>query len=322
MLTRLLAARPCKALVTLAAIALPATAVAQSTTIKFAAFGDIGNTSNSAAVAKLTRGQSVQRIMMLGDLCYGSQPLATQINANYSAEKAAGKLRPSLGNHEYSDACGGGNNASGYRAYFSLPNNERYYDFKYGPVHFFVLNSNSQEPNGVNATSKQAVWLKGKLAASTSPWQVVFFHHPPYSSGGEHGSTTYMQWPFEAWGADAVLSGHDHDYERILKDVNGDGAKIPYFVSGLGGKSRRSFGTTVAGSVKRYSSGYGALIVTATSTSMKFEFRNTSSSLIDSYSIAKSTTTMSPFEFKTPPKQKKRDTTTTSPFEFKRPPKE
>src|SRR5690242_3254269 len=123
------AARPCRALLTLAAISLPAAAMGHTTSIKFAAFGDIGNTSNSAAVARLTRNQNVQFILMLGDLCYGSVPIAKQIGANYSAEKAAKKLWPALGNHEFTDACGGGNSASGYRAYFTLPNNERYYDF-------------------------------------------------------------------------------------------------------------------------------------------------------------------------------------------------
>ena len=290
-----------KVLLTLAAVTLPAAAAAQTTSIKFAAFGDIGNTSNSAAVARLTRSQNVQFILMLGDLCYGSVPLATQINANYSAEKAAGKLRPALGNHEFTDACGGWNSASGYRAYFTLPNNERYYDFKKGPVHFFVVNS-YKDPDGTSATSKQATWLKGKLAASTSPWQMVYFHHPPYSSG-YHRSSTYMRWPFEAWGADAVLSAHDHDYERFLIDGNSDGVKIPYIVSGLGGQSRRSFGTVVSGSVKRYNSAYGALIVTASSTSMKFEFRTTGGTLIDSYSRTKSSSSTSAFEFRTVPKK-------------------
>lgn len=303
MRTRLLAAGYPIALLGLAAVAIPATAVAQST-IKFAAFGDIGNTSNSAAVAQMTRNRSAQFILMLGDLCYGSVPIAVQVNANYIVEKAAGKLWPALGNHEFIDACGGGSSASGYRAYFSLPNNERYYDFKRGPVHFFALNS-YQDANGVNATSKQAMWLKGKLAASTSPWQIVFFHHAPYSSGDEHGSTSYMQWPFEAWGADAVLAAHDHDYERIIKDVNGDGVKVPYFVSGLGGKSRRSFDTPVAGSMKRYNSAYGALFITATSTSLKFEFRRTGGTLIDSYSKTKAADaqTTSAFEFRTPPEE-------------------
>jgi hypothetical protein len=170
-------------------------------------------------------------------------------------------------------------------------------------VHFFALNSYS-EPDGTTASSKQGQWLKAKLAASTSPWQVVFFHHPAYSSG-YHQSSKYMRWPFEQWGVDAVLSGHDHDYERVLQDANGNGVKLPYFVSGLGGESRRPFGTIVSGSVKRYAAADGALFITATSTSMDFEFRNTAGNLIDSYSISKGARTQSStqFEFKTPPPQ-------------------
>ncbi len=283
------------------ACALSASAPAQTSSIKFAAFGDIGNTAGSAAVANLTRSQGAQFITMLGDLCYDTQPIAAQINANYVVEKAAGKLYPALGNHEYIDPCGGGNAASGYRAYFTLPNNERYYDFVKGPVHFFALNSYN-EPDGVKPNSKQGRWLKGKLAGSKSPWKVVFFHRPPYSSG-YHQSSTYMRWPFEKWGVDAVLSGHDHDYERILQDADQNGVKLPYFVSGLGGKSRRAFGAIVSGSVKRYAAADGALFVTATSTSMNFEFRNTAGTLIDSYTMTGSAATQSadPFDFKTPP---------------------
>ncbi len=289
------------ALLAFAALGASPTAVAQTTSIKFAAMGDTGNTAGSAAVARLTRNQNAQFILMLGDLCYGEQPIAQQVNANYSAEKKAGKLHPTLGNHEYTDACGGGPTAPGYFKYFNLPNNERYYSFVKGPVHFFALHS-SDEADGTTPDSKQGQWLKAKLAASKSPWQVVYFHHPAYSSGF-HQSSTYMRWPFEQWGVDAVLNGHDHDYERVLQDANRNGVKLPYFVSGLGGQSRRAFGTIVSGSVKRYAAGDGALFVTATPTSMKFAFRNTRGSLIDSYAITQSSTTTqsaTQFEFKTP----------------------
>ena len=76
----------------------------------------------------------------------------------------------------------------------------------------------------------QGTWLKNALAASTTPWQIVYFHHAAYTSTSR-GNSTYMQWPFAQWGADAVISGHDHDYERL--SING----IPYFVDGLGGSS-------------------------------------------------------------------------------------
>ena len=93
MQTRLPSASLQLALIALAATAAPAPSVAQ-TTIKFAAFGDIGKTSNSAEVAKLVRNRGFDFILMLGDLCYNSEPIATQVNANYRTEKANGKLWP------------------------------------------------------------------------------------------------------------------------------------------------------------------------------------------------------------------------------------
>jgi hypothetical protein len=118
--------------------------------------------------------------------------------------------------------------------YFDLPGagfsnssgNERYYDFVEGPIHFFALNSNKEESDGTSSRSRQAIWLKAGLAASTSTWNVVYEHHPPYSSDLVHGSTPSMQWPFASWGADAVLSGHAHAYERIERDG------VVYFVNG------------------------------------------------------------------------------------------
>lgn len=82
---------------------------------------------------------------------------------------------------------------------------------------------------------------QNQLAASTARWKIVMLHQSPFSSG-DHGSFPRLQWPFQAWGADAVLSGHDHGYERILKNVS-----FPYFVNGIGGASLYAFGTPVAG---------------------------------------------------------------------------
>jgi hypothetical protein len=64
-----------------------------------------------------------------------------------------------------------------------------------------------------------------------------------------------MRWPFKEWGADVVLAGHAHEYERI--DVSG----LTYFVNGIGGKSLRNFGTIIPESKLQYNSGYGAMII-------------------------------------------------------------
>ena len=182
---------------------------------------------------------------------------------------------PTLGNHDWIT-----NHAAPYFDYFTLPGNERYYTVTQGPVELFALDSDTSEPDGVGVSSAQAAWFKDQIAKSTAPWRIVYFHHPPYSSG-LHGSTSWMQWPFEAWGASAVLSGHDHTYERLQV---GD---IPYFVDGLGGYSIYAFQQPVPQSVVRYNSDYGALLITATSQTLNFEFMNTQGEVVDHYTETK-----------------------------------
>jgi hypothetical protein len=88
-----------------------------------------------------------------------------------------------------------------------------------------------------------------------------------------------MRWAFKNWGAHAILSGHDHSYERL----NVDG--LTYFVNGLGGRSIYSFGSPLPESQFRYNGNYGAQLVTVNGTEMKLGFYNRSGELIDSYTI-------------------------------------
>ena len=75
------------------------------------------------------------------------------------------------------------------------------------------------------------------MLASTAPWQIVYMHHPPYTSS-RRGSVETMQWPYKAWGADAVLAGHDHLYERLLV------GNLLYLVNGAGGRALDRFADT------------------------------------------------------------------------------
>jgi tartrate-resistant acid phosphatase type 5 len=258
--------------------------------VSFAVIGDYGTGNQAEAdVAAQVHSWNSDLIITVGDNNYPSGAAVT-IDANigqfygdyiypytgkYGQGSAVNRFFPSLGNHDwYSDK------ANPYLDYFSLPGNERYYDFTWGPVHFFALDSDENEPDGVNQSSVQAKWLQEALAASTSPWNVVYFHYPPYSSG-MHGSTDWMRWPFAAWGASAVLTGHDHLYERL----NVDG--IPYFVDGAGGGGLYNFVNILPESQFRYNANYGAMRVTATETELVFEFINRVGSLIDSYQLTK-----------------------------------
>jgi tartrate-resistant acid phosphatase type 5 len=257
--------------------------------IRFAVIGDFGKAGQPELdVANRVKSWNPEFIITTGDNNYESGSASTidqnigqyyhdyiyPYTGSYGSGSATNQFFPTLGNHDWNTT-----NAQPYLNYFTLPGNERYYDFVKGSVHFFVIDSDSHEPDGITSTSTQALWLQSRLAASTSVWNIVYMHHPPFSSGSQHGSTTALQWPYAAWGADAVLAGHDHTYERILK--NG----IPHFVNGLGGKSKYSFGTPISGSQVRYNGDYGAMLVDASETKISFQFITRTGSVIDSYML-------------------------------------
>jgi hypothetical protein len=193
---------------------------------------------------------------------------------SYGPGASENRFFPTLGNHDWHAP-----NAQPYLDYFTLPGNERYYEVDLGPVDLFAIDSEPEEPDGVSASSAQALWLEARLEASTSPWKLVYFHSPPYTSGVVHGPSEWMQWPFKEWGATAVLSGHEHHYERLT--VGG----LPYFVDGSGGGSLYSFGTPYPGSEVRFNQDWGAMLIDADASRIQFRFITRAGVQIDSYTI-------------------------------------
>lgn len=131
---------------------------------------------------------------------------------------------PVLGNHDYT------NEGAGLEAYndafkflsTQADSERRWYDTIVGDVHFFMVDS---EATGDDVTVQQE-WLKSALGeAKNSPtdvkWRVVVFHRPAFSSG-THGPRVEMQpasgWDYKGWGADMVISGHQHIYEDVVVD--------------------------------------------------------------------------------------------------------
>jgi tartrate-resistant acid phosphatase type 5 len=254
--------------------------------VRMAVIGDYGLAGpDEAAVAELVASWAPDLVITVGDNNY-EQGMASTLDENvgqyYHAFIApyVGKLGrgadenrffPSLGNHDWRTP-----QARPYLEYFTLPGNERYYELVWGPLHLFALDSDPHEPDGNGPESVQAKWLRERLAASTSPWQLVYMHHPPYSSG-DHGSTADLQWPFAEWGVDVVLAGHDHHYERIERDG------IVYFVNGLGGNPERyELRTARAGSEIRYNAEHGAMLVEATADRLELRFVTAAGREIDS----------------------------------------
>ena len=253
---------------------------------RFAAIGDYGFAGSAERdVANLVKSWDPDFILTLGDNNYDLGD-STTIDQNigqyyhayirnykgrYGPRTSTDRFFPSLGNHDYYT-----NNGDAYRDYFTLPGNGRYYEFVRGDVHFFALNSDPAEPDGITVTSGQAKWLRTRLAASRARWKVVYMHHAPYSSG-LHGSDKKLQWPFREWGASVVLAGHDHHYERLL--VEG----LPYFVNGLGGRSVRTYRPQLPESKSIFNGNYGAMLCNATPDSLTLQFFTRTRQLVDTY---------------------------------------
>jgi hypothetical protein len=277
---------------TLAAIIV---AVGLQERVRLGVIGDYGFASPPAArVAKLVKSWNPDHIVTLGDNNY-DHGLASSIDRNigqyysdfignyrgrYGAGAKTNRFWPALGNHDYANKARNPRGADPYLAYFTLPGNERYYDVRLGPVHLFVVNSDVNEPDGTRADSRQADWLRSRLAASTDPWQAVVFHHPPYSSG-QSGPNPRMRWPFRQWGADLVMSGHDHVYERI--ELGG----MTYIVNGLGGARRYRFVRTTPASRARFRDAHGALRIDATATRLEAVFLTVDGREIDRWFLTR-----------------------------------
>jgi hypothetical protein len=163
---------------------------------------------------------------------------------------------PAPGNHEYAT-----DKAAPYFAYFGERAGRGYYSLELGGWHIVSLDSDLAPAEH----AAQIAWLRADLASHPARCTLAFWHHPLYSSGG-HGSIPKMR---DAWrllqeaGAELVLSGHDHDYERFApQDADGhlDRARgMRQFVVGTGGAYPTPFLLTVKNSEMRDSGRTGVL---------------------------------------------------------------
>ncbi len=200
--------------------------------LKFAVMGDNGNGGKQEyqvgeRMAEYYKVFPFQFVTMLGDNMYGGEApkdFMKKFEEPYKTLLSAGvKFYATLGNHDDPDQ-------RNYKS-FNM-NGERYYTFrpKRG-IRFFSLDSNY-----IDKTQLQ--WFEKELASSGSDWKIVFFHHPPYSSGETHGSAmsirAVLEPLFVKYNVSVVLCGHEHFYERV-KPQKG----IQYFISGAGGQLRK-----------------------------------------------------------------------------------
>lgn len=238
-------------------------------TLKLAAAGDI--CGSCQPTSDLIIAQNPRLVLTLGDNAYNSGTLA-EYNSKYAPNwgRFKTKTQPSPGNHEWETA-----NAQGYRDYFGLGSGPLYGSFtKKQSWHFVRLDTDQL------SSTAQENWMQADLAADMHQCEIVYGHHPRWSSGSTHGSNSEMT---NAWNisvannVDIWLVGHEHNYERVYRDG------IRQFVVGTGGGSHYPFGAAVAGSEFRLANVYGVLFLTLKSTgTYTWQFRDTAGTIRDS----------------------------------------
>jgi hypothetical protein len=230
-------------------------------------------------------GQDLAAVLPLGDVqyeCAGYEAFMRSYDLSWGRLKRI--TFPAVGNHEYDTSggtdCDASGRASGYFTYFGAAAGDPskgYYSFDIGRWHIVALNSNRAcAIVACNGGSAQEQWLKADLAAHPTRCTLAYWHAPRFSSAGNANSTLALWRALYAAGADVIVNGHVHNYERFAPmDPSGalDVAKgIRQFVVGTGGASHAAFKTILPTSEVRDASTYGVLKLTLRDTGYDWRF--------------------------------------------------
>jgi hypothetical protein len=258
------------------------------TTFTVAAAGDIAEqcTASSSScqhpkTAALVTAMNPEFVITMGDNQYDDARLSDFQNYfDKTWGKFKSKIRPAPGNHETYDPAG---EYAGYKSYFgslAYPQGKNYYSFNHGNWHFIVLNSNSFDD------SAQLAWLQADLAANTKGCVAASWHHPLYSSG-DHGNDPVSRPIWQMLynkGADLVLNGHDHHYERFGPQNPNAGADpngMVELLGGMAGASPYPIVNVQPNSLKRLSGTYGVIKLTFTDSTFSSQLIGTDGAVKD-----------------------------------------
>ncbi len=211
---------------------------ADAATVRIGYVADQGSGTNAKAITDALAAAQPGIVLHGGDIAYASSGRGWD-NWFAMVEPIASRVpwMPAVGNHDAYDCTTGGPapfiftiqrcGLTQFRARFTLPEEPRlFHSFDWGPVHVIIVDTEAYHYANISRLAadpptkarEQEEFLAADLAAHRGNWTIVVMHRPPYSSSASHGSDlavrAHLAPILEAGGADLVLTGHDHMYER------------------------------------------------------------------------------------------------------------
>ncbi len=229
-------------------------------------------------------------ILGVGDYAY---PDGTQAEYDDCFDPKFGRHRSrmvtAVGNHEYHTK-----GAVPYFGYFGAAAGDPkkgYFTRTIDGWQVIVLNSNCGRIGGCGQSSAQYRWLEAQLAAAPGLCRIAVVHHPRWSSWSNYSDgyrTGELLELLHGAGTDIVLTGHAHQYERLIQ-LDPAGVADPangftQFTIGTGGVSLRSpvAGELLPSSAFRSTNHHGALALSLDADSYQWRFLATTGAIVDS----------------------------------------
>lgn len=231
------------------------------------AAGDVADCSlaDDAATASVLASRT-GAVAMLGDGAYphgSSGDYASCYGPTWGRVKA--RTRPVPGDHDYETP-----GATGYFGYFGAAAGQPgqgWYSYDLGAWHVIALNSICSDIGGCGPGSAQIQWLQDDLAAHPAQCTLAYWHAPKYSAGSVGGSGAMdTAWDvLSSAGAELVLNGNDHDYERFPELSASGQPSTPgmrEFVVGTAGAKLHAFKSAQPAAEARQATTHGVLQLT------------------------------------------------------------
>lgn len=166
-------------------------------------------------------------------------------------------VAPLMGNHETYNEDWKVREPVAYLHEFALPANGseefagRYYSFDYGPAHFIVLDTQTEEAADFHQglLEAQQAWFREDVKKTDKTWKIVLMHKDPLQyriakrpERQEGFSDEGRAWMplFDEAGIDIVFSAHLHTYRNHghIKDFQRDASGPLYILTGVAGNVR------------------------------------------------------------------------------------